>query len=366
MVRPSRDQLRHNSSLAQFDLDKHSGEYRRLAHDFARKYFPDVNADDVAQETMLRLLRMRSRIDVNGRPRALLFTIAGNVARDARRRRRAASNAPRDVACPPAARSPEEHAIEKLDGVIVRRAFNELPPEDRKLMFLRHVEGASCRDISERENISYGAVRQRLSRAGRQLRCNFHRLSRSLIPLCAAGGLLQWLKKHSHGASLAAAGSAVVITAAVVGVGELLPDGTPEANPVVVLPSATVVATKVPRPSVAASDVQRGPDSPTLSAPPASPTPDASQHPEAPDDGALPIRSGLEVAPGTDAGAKQKHLIQVETPMGPVGIDGKSFATGPASVSRACAEVELAACRTQEPATTDGKHSQSPQPPTQP
>lgn len=341
MVRPSRDQLRHNSSLAQFDLDKRADECWRLAHDFARKHFPDVSADDVAQETMLRLLRMRSRIDVNGRPYALLFTIAGNAARDARRRRRAASNAPRDAACPPAARSPEEHAIEELDGVLAQRAFNELPPEDRKLMFLRHVEGASCRDISERENLSYGAVRQRLSRAQRQLRCNFHRLSRILIPVGAAGALLQVLKKHVHGASLAAAGSAVAIMA-IVGVGELLPDTSPEANQVIVQPSTTVAPTEVPRASVSASDARRSPDSPT---PSASRAPDASRHPEAPDGTALPIRSGLELSPGTGAGTKQEHLIQVETPMGPVGVDGKSFATGPASVSRACSEVEVAACR---------------------
>lgn len=351
MVRPSSDQLREDPNLVHIDLDERCGEYRRRAHDYVRKHYPDVSAEDVAQETILRLWGMRSRI--NRRPDALLFEIASNVARDVLRRRRSELNVPSDATYPPAARSPEEHAMDKLDGDLAWQALNELRPSDRDLVVSRHVQGVSCRDVSTRENISEDAARQRSWRAQSRLRCNFDRLSRLLIPLCAFRELVRWIRRHVQSASLVAA-TGVVAIAAAIGAGDLLPDRSPEGNDVVSQPREPVVARQVPRDDKSEVDATRRTPSRVPIPPDA---PNASRNPSGTEGGSLPLRSKLELSPGTGAGPKQENAVEIETPMGPVGTDGASFATGPASVTSACSDQEGAACFLMRPITMDGRRS---------
>lgn len=354
MVRPSRDQLREDSNLVHIDLDKLCAEYRRRAHDYVRKHYPDVSADDVAQETMLRLWEMRSRIDGNRRPNALVFEIASNVARDVRRRRRSESNAPPDAAHPPVARSPEEHAMDKLDGDLAWQALNELQPSDRDLVLIRDVKGVSFRAVSEREKISVVAVRQRLCRARSRMRCNFHRLSRILIPLGAGVELVRWFRRHAQSASLVgAAGVVAVSVVASVGIGDLLPGQSQEANGGIPQPTVPFAATSAPRIDEPTADTKPRAVSP---APSSSEVEADTRDPSEPDDSSLPLQSNLELSPGTGEGRKQENVAEIETPIGPVGTDGASYATGPASATTACSDQIDAACFLTRPTTMDGRH----------
>lgn len=118
-------------------------------------------ADDVVQESYLRLLQARGApADEEGR-RRYLFRIATNLLHD--ERRGAARHAALDEAeLPPTAAARPEDAD-------VGRALRELEPRDRRLLWLAHVEGFSHREIAEATGVGESSVRVLLYRARQRM-----------------------------------------------------------------------------------------------------------------------------------------------------------------------------------------------------
>lgn len=121
-------------------------------------------ADDVLQETYLRLLRARTPPGDPQEIRAWLYRIASNLVVDhfrrARRERAAAERAPveetaggRDVAL-------------RID---MERVFGQLRPEERVMMWLAYVEGSGHREIAEAVGVKEKSVRVLLFRARKRL-----------------------------------------------------------------------------------------------------------------------------------------------------------------------------------------------------
>ncbi len=150
---------------------------RRVAGDPA-------TADDVLQESYLKILAHPCPVTGERQENAYLFRIASNLLRDRWRRERrhrgwlesmfaggaAPGPAPRDTAGWPDPRtaSPGEAGRlgEKLD---VEAVLGELEPQPRALLWLAYVEGYRHREIAEILGLKAASIRVLLFRARRRL-----------------------------------------------------------------------------------------------------------------------------------------------------------------------------------------------------
>jgi RNA polymerase sigma-70 factor (ECF subfamily) len=129
-------------------------------------------AQDVAQETFLRVCRNAGRYEGNGRFKSWLFRIAGNLARTCLRRRKIVRWIPFDLARHDlAGEDAADRGVEAGEsGAAVRRALSALPERQREAVLLRHFEEMSHRDIAEALETTVSAVESLLHRAMATLR----------------------------------------------------------------------------------------------------------------------------------------------------------------------------------------------------
>ncbi|MPY85904.1 MAG: sigma-70 family RNA polymerase sigma factor, partial [Actinophytocola sp.] len=327
MARDAGDHPMEKPNAGHVDLNRRYGDYQRRVFRYVRKHHPDVSAEDVAQETVERVLRRR--YDNPGD--ALLFKIATNIVHDLRRRRQVASHLSLDLCIPSPAISPEEQTIDKLDGHLARRALAELGPSDRKLIESVHIDDVDRRDLSQREHITYAALRKRLSRARRRLCAHFARLSRVMIPAWVGFDLLRSLRRNLQTVMLAGASGVAVVAAVGFGPGLGGPYVGPDADGDIQAPPTSVITADAWSSSSGSASVDV-PESDRFATPRSATSEVASVGGQsaAVAEPVLPVRSSLEVSPGTGAGRKQTNLIVVDTPLGPVATGGHSDATGPA------------------------------------
>ena len=116
------------------------------------------DAEDLAQETFLRVHRAAPRYRPEGRFPAWLFRIAGNLARQEMRRRRvrgfflgsgSATDAEILESLPaPAADHPESAVQERETRAALARALMSLPERQRLAILLRYFEGLRVRDVA--------------------------------------------------------------------------------------------------------------------------------------------------------------------------------------------------------------------------
>lgn len=127
-------------------------------------------AEDVAQETFIRLWERREHWDLEGSLRGLLFRIAHHAAIDARRKESADERA--------AARAPDRSPVEPPDLSTERReleaAINEalsaLPERRREVFVLVRRQGLSYRETAEVLDLSVQTVANHMSLALADLR----------------------------------------------------------------------------------------------------------------------------------------------------------------------------------------------------
>jgi RNA polymerase sigma-70 factor (ECF subfamily) len=143
------------------------GMLLRLSRDAAE-------AEDLFQETFLRVLRSSRHFDPSRRFRPWLFAIAINLARD-RARRMARPTTPRisengDLP-EPAGREPLSGSEnERIRCTDLQTALGELPESSRAVVLLRYFEGMDEVEIAAAVGIPRGTVKSRLHRAVRTLR----------------------------------------------------------------------------------------------------------------------------------------------------------------------------------------------------
>lgn len=122
-----------------------------------------THADDIVQETYLRLLRMAAPPSEAAELRALLMRIAGNLIIDHWRKRRREGN---EGQTPIVNKGQTPNIALRID---MQRVFQRLRPRDRQLLWLAHVEGANHQEIAQALGIRQWSVRVLLSRARRKL-----------------------------------------------------------------------------------------------------------------------------------------------------------------------------------------------------
>src|SRR5438445_7903468 len=125
-------------------------------------------ADDLLQESYCRLLSAKLPAMDEAQTKSYLFQIANNLLRDRWRR------------------SEDVGRTEPIEGsssgpnpelqTDMRRAFEQLKPRERQLLWLAYVEGANHKEIADSTGLRTGSVKLLLFRARRKLadllRCN--------------------------------------------------------------------------------------------------------------------------------------------------------------------------------------------------
>jgi RNA polymerase sigma-70 factor (ECF subfamily) len=144
--------------------------WQRDIHAFLRAATRDSEtAEDLTQETFIRLLReVRA-----GRPpenvRAWLYTVAANLVTSRGRRMAVAERFKAIIAIRGAAEGPEHDTLRDERRVLVHRGLERLPTDSRTALLLS-AHGFSGREIAHVLGRSEGATRTLLTRARTQLR----------------------------------------------------------------------------------------------------------------------------------------------------------------------------------------------------
>jgi RNA polymerase sigma-70 factor (ECF subfamily) len=151
---------------ADFDslfLAHYDGVYRLLYRIVGAR----EDAEDLAQETFMRLARQRFRPDGEQYLRAWLYRVATNLAYNLlrgegrRTRRQQQFGSAAAVETEP---DPTEVALRGDEQAAVRRTLARLPERQAQLLLLRHA-GLSYRELAEAAGVAPGSVGTLLARA---------------------------------------------------------------------------------------------------------------------------------------------------------------------------------------------------------
>jgi RNA polymerase sigma-70 factor (ECF subfamily) len=166
--------------------------FRELVRRYERPVFSlifrmvrdSATAEDLAQDTFIKVLNHVDRYRPEFKLSSWLFKIANNVAIDHLRRRQldtvSMSGSPHadsaaeiestsfDVA------STDESALDQIEskelGSAIEKAIGKLRPEYRSCILLRHVEGRSYEEIAATLDLPLGTVKTYIHRARHELR----------------------------------------------------------------------------------------------------------------------------------------------------------------------------------------------------
>jgi RNA polymerase sigma-70 factor, ECF subfamily len=147
--------------------------YRRHAPGlaaFVRRYAPDGDVEDVAQEAWLRAVRALPSFRWDSTFRTWLIGIGFNAAREATRRVGSVTPLPADGASLLGRATPPPNAPGPADRIDLERAIRELPPGYRAVLLLHDVEGFTHPEIGRLLDITAGTARSQLHHARRAVR----------------------------------------------------------------------------------------------------------------------------------------------------------------------------------------------------
>jgi RNA polymerase sigma-70 factor, ECF subfamily len=166
--------------------------FRELVRRYERPVFSLIfrmvrdreTAEDLAQDTFIKVLNNIDRYRPEFKLSSWLFKIANNVTIDHLRRRQLATvsldgsphaqTAAEAQATSLDVESRGESALEAMEsrelGSAIERAISKLRPEYRSCILLRHVEGRSYEEIAATLDLPLGTVKTYIHRARHELR----------------------------------------------------------------------------------------------------------------------------------------------------------------------------------------------------
>jgi RNA polymerase sigma-70 factor (ECF subfamily) len=125
-----------------------------------------AEAEDIVQETFLKVHQMQGKVREPEKFPAWLLTVARNAARDRLRRRRPQAPEAAFETMPDLNAATPGSALEREESQAhLRRALAALPEEHRTALTLRYLEGLDYRAIEQEMGLSNGALRGILGRA---------------------------------------------------------------------------------------------------------------------------------------------------------------------------------------------------------
>lgn len=129
----------------------------------------DAEAEDIAQEVMIRLWQMLSRLGSISSLDGFAATIARHLAISSYRKSRSDESRKEFFRPVSQSLSPEDTMVIKDDERWLQARLRELPSTEYEILRMRQVEGRSFGEIAAVLGIAEGSVRTLLSRARRKL-----------------------------------------------------------------------------------------------------------------------------------------------------------------------------------------------------
>ena len=129
-------------------------------------------AEDIVQETFLRVYRKRKAYKRIAKFSTWIYTIAGNLARTELRRRKRRKlfsvtdmgYEDRDYEISDEVYNPESQVDGLIQEEIIQKEINNLSPKFREVIVLRDVQELSYEEISKIINVPIGTVKSRVNR----------------------------------------------------------------------------------------------------------------------------------------------------------------------------------------------------------
>ncbi|MEH0072210.1 sigma-70 family RNA polymerase sigma factor [Pannonibacter sp. Pt2-lr] len=146
--------------------------YTELSRHLSRRFGRDLDAQDVMQDTYLRLDAIPAGSDIRN-PRSYLFRMANNVAADRLRGQRSA------VSCAPSeelaaavddSASPEQITDYRQRLSRLQEAIGELPPRQKQVLLMHKFDGLTHTQIAAELGITKSAVEKLIMKALAHLR----------------------------------------------------------------------------------------------------------------------------------------------------------------------------------------------------
>lgn len=139
------------------------------------------DAEDVTQETYLRLWRAANEIKLEGSLKLYILRTARNLALDLIRKNSkrqetdtiildAEGEFEIEIADDSSDSRPDESYLRKVEKEVVRQSIEELPSAAREMIVLRDIEGLSYSEIAEMLGLAEGTLKSKLFRARERLR----------------------------------------------------------------------------------------------------------------------------------------------------------------------------------------------------
>lgn len=148
--------------------------YKDPLLNFVFRFLGDrIEAEDIVQETFLRLFKNKHYYKEIAKFSTWIYTIAGNLAKTELRKRRRRSlfsinhfmSTEKDYDIPDEDSSPEKRTNTIITDGVIQKAVNKLSPKFKEVIVLRDIQGFSYEEISDIVDIPLGTVKSRVNRA---------------------------------------------------------------------------------------------------------------------------------------------------------------------------------------------------------
>ena len=140
-----------------------------------------AEAEDVVQETMLKVWNRREQWNQIESIEAFCLTICRNLSLDKMRRmdnQTQSLDATYDPKDQHVASNPEEQAVQRDRIQLVRQLISQLPEKQRSCMQLRDMEGKSYKDIATILNMTEEQVKNNIFRARQTIKERFQKIEK--------------------------------------------------------------------------------------------------------------------------------------------------------------------------------------------
>jgi len=149
-----------------------------------------TDAEDIIQETFLRVYRNKHMYKEIAKFSTWVYTIAGNLAKTELRRRKRHKifsvsnfvNEERDFDIPDRDHSPERKVDSSMQEKIIQKAIEKLPIKFKEVIILRDIQEFAYEEISQILNIPLGTVKSRVNRGRLKLQEDLKFLFDNKIP----------------------------------------------------------------------------------------------------------------------------------------------------------------------------------------
>lgn len=154
--------------------DLYRALYGPVSRYVRRRVASPADAEDLVGQVFFRLLESIERVDTRrGSVLTYALSMARNALIDEARGRRGQVPEEAAAAIPDSGAGPLERLLGEEDVARVRSELARLPAETRELLLLRFGDGLRFAEVAQLLGLSEAAVRQRTSRAVRELRARW-------------------------------------------------------------------------------------------------------------------------------------------------------------------------------------------------